>query len=128
MPIRTAWANADRSIITITPHDSWTWADLSSAIGDAAEKIKSVDHLVHVVCVNQNDGENGTPDGALSQLHRFASARPPENLGMIILVGFAGSIERGAEIFSRVYRPVVQVSSREEADSLIAQYAFPDAR
>lgn len=122
MTTYATWDNSEQTVIHIHLETGWTWNDFMDSFQAGYALIYSTNHLVDIIITGLD--WNIPPGNMLSRLKRVHQENP-DNLGVIISVGYNPIWDKIAGILARVYPadnpPLAFADSLDEAREMLAQ-------
>jgi len=124
--IRVEWYDDEKTILLETFDSEWTVDDYRRLIDDAAQRLSTVDHTVHIIADNTRSG-SPLPANMLRGGLAYAVRRVPPNQGVTVFVGIDGVTEMLLEIARKLSpqlnHSLFSTDSLDNALTIIAQYA-----
>ncbi|HEX2908474.1 MAG TPA: hypothetical protein VHO69_16500 [Phototrophicaceae bacterium] len=118
--ITTAWGNPEKTIVTCTFIDPWTWDEYYAMLDEAALLFNSIDHLADYL-LDFSQGHK-MPGGAMTHLRQVASHEKPRR-GLLVMVDLGPLAQGVVNLLLRVYPKMAykirQANTLEEAYAIL---------
>jgi hypothetical protein len=101
MPVRIAWANAEKTIVRWNVSGNFEGQDFVDAIKDYAGLMNGVEHEFYMLL--DLTAASGSAIGALNRFPEIARGLPRKRAASIVAVGSSQTVAVATNIFSRVY-------------------------
>jgi len=121
------WSNDEKSQITYSFDQNWTWSDFEIAVENGFSLIEGVDHQVHVIFDLSNTTD--VPNGIMIYWRKMLKALP-KNHGVLVIIAQQQKVRIAVELFlninQRFANRVFLTESEQQAQALISAHPSGD--
>jgi hypothetical protein len=122
MPIQSAWANPEKTILVTTFGETWTLEEFHDNVDEIYNLIITVNHVVHVI--SDFSASRTSPAKLLSTSRHLQNKQAP-NFGITVTVGANHFLKAMLNLAEKMFLSNLKmfaVDTLDEAFELIRQY------